>query len=313
LAVAVKTRVGGADGPASERSMALTLRDAVSIFKLRISTTIALSAVVGAAVSPGEALSAWQYAALAVAVLAASASAGAFNHIYERDLDRRMERTRTRPFATGSQHAGALWYICIGVLFAAPGAAAYHLFNAAAAVYLLAGALVYGLVYTVWLKRRTWLNIVVGGLSGSFAILAGAAAVDPTLGPVPIALAIVLFLWTPPHFWSLALALRDDYARAGVPMLPVVVSARSSARAIFGHAAALVMLSFAPLAYGMGWSYAVGAAVGGAYFLHRCVVLIGTPDRRNAMRAFFASLLQLVALFAGALLDVGLGSAALAG
>lgn len=308
----MKTGIGGADGPAGEMSMALTFRDAVSIFKLRISTTIALSAVVGAAVSPGNALTLWQYAALAFAVLAASASAGAFNHVYERDLDRRMERTRTRPFATGAQHAGARWYLCICLLFVAPGAAAYYLFNAASAAYLLAGALVYGLVYTVWLKRRTWLNIVVGGLSGSFAIMAGAAAVDPVLGAVPIVLAVVLFLWTPPHFWSLALALRDDYARAGVPMLPVVLGARSSAWTIFGHAAALVVLSFAPLAYGMGWFYAAGAVGGGAHFLHRCVILIGNPDRRNAMRAFFASLIQLVLLFAGALVDVVLTSSALA-
>ncbi len=85
----------------------------------------------------------------------------------------------------------------------------------------LAGALVYAVVYTVWLKRRTWWNIVIGGLAGSFAVLAGAAAVDPALSPQAWLLTIVLFLWTPPHFWSLAIAFRDDYAAAGVPMLPV--------------------------------------------------------------------------------------------
>jgi len=292
--------------------MALTLRDAVSIFKLRISTTIALSAVVGAAVAGGDGLAWWEFSVLALAVLAASASAGAFNHIFERDLDGRMERTRARPFVTGAQRACAGWYVVIGLLLALPTGVAYYLFNAATAAYLLAGALVYGLVYTVWLKRRTWFNIVVGGLSGSFAIMAGAAAVDPALGPVPIALALVLFLWTPPHFWSLALALRDDYSRAGVPMLPVVVGARSAAWAIFAHVATLALLSLAPLGFGMGWAYGIGAATGGAYFLRRCVVLIRNPDRRNAMRAFFASLVQLTLLFVGALVDVAISSALMA-
>jgi protoheme IX farnesyltransferase len=293
--------------------MALTLRDALAIFKLRISLTIALSAVVGAAVSVGEALIWWQFCALALAVLAASASAGAFNHIYERDLDRRMERTCTRPFATGAQRASAAWYGVIALLLILPTALAYYLFNAAAAAYMVAGAVVYGVVYTVWLKRRTWLNIVVGGLSGSFAIMAGAAAVDPALGPVPIALAVALFLWTPPHFWSLALALRDDYARAGVPMLPVVVGARRAAWAIFAHALLLVLVSLTPLWLGMGWTYGIGAAIGGAYFLHRCVLLIRVRDRRNAMRAFFASLVQLSFLFLGALADVALVSEPAAG
>jgi protoheme IX farnesyltransferase len=289
--------------------MALTLRDGISIFKLRISATIALSAVVGAAVAGGESLAWWQFGALALAVLAASASAGAFNHVYERDLDGRMERTRTRPFVTGAQRAGAVWHCVIALLLVAPAAMAYHFFNAAAAAYLVAGALVYGVIYTVWLKRRTWLNIVFGGLSGSFAIMAGAAAVDPALGPVPIALAVVLFLWTPPHFWSLALALRDDYARAGVPMLPVVVGARGAAWTIFAHAALLVIVSLAPLWFGMSWAYGIGAVAGGALFLQRCALLIRVPDRRNAMRAFFASLAQLTLLFLGALVDVALFSA----
>jgi protoheme IX farnesyltransferase len=293
--------------------MALTLRDAASIFKLRISATIALSAVVGAAVADGKPLEWWELLALALAVLSASASAGAFNHIYERDLDGRMERTRTRPFVTGAQRAGAAWYGAIALLLAVPAGLAYHLFNAATAAYLLAGALVYGVVYTVWLKRRTWLNIVVGGLSGSFAIMAGAAAVEPAPGPVPIVLAIVLFLWTPPHFWSLALALRDDYARAGVPMLPVVVGARSAAWVIFVHAAALVLLSLAPLGLGMGWAYAAGAAAGGLHFVIRSALLIRCPDRKHAMRAFFASLVQLTLLFVGAVADVAIADGGRAG
>jgi protoheme IX farnesyltransferase len=288
--------------------MALTLRDAVSIFKLRISTTIALSAIVGAAVAGGEPLNWWQFCALALAVLAASASVGAFNHIYERDLDGRMERTRTRPFVTGAQRAGAGWYWAIGFLLVAPTGVAYYLFNVATAAYLLAGALVYGLAYTVWLKRRTSLNIVVGGLSGSFAVMTGAAAVDPTLGPVPIILAIVVFLWTPPHFWSLATALHEDYAAAGVPMLPVVVGDALAAKVILAHTVALVLLSLVPAALGMGWIYLAGAAIGGGYFVKKSVDLARNPGPKAAMANFFASLVQLGLLLIAAIVDrVALG------
>jgi protoheme IX farnesyltransferase len=158
-------------------------------------------------------------------------------------------------------------------------------------------------VYTVWLKRRSPLNIVVGGLAGSFAVLAGAAAVDPAPGPLPLLLALVLFLWTPPHFWSLAIANRDDYAAAGVPMLPVVIGARRAAEVVFLGTVALVLASLAPLAFGAGPVYALGAAAGGAHFVRKTWRLSRHPDRATAMQAFFASLVQLSALLAGAALD----------
>ena len=131
--------------------------------------------------------------------------------------------------------------------------------NWIAALHVFLGAFVYGVVYTVWLKRRSWTNIVVGGLAGSFAVLAGAAAVDPALAPVPLILALVLFLWTPPHFWSLATALHKDYAAAGVPMLPVVIGDAAAARVILGHTVALSLLALAPFWLGMGWLYLAGA------------------------------------------------------
>ncbi|MDH3475029.1 MAG: protoheme IX farnesyltransferase, partial [Rhodospirillales bacterium] len=209
--------------------MAATLRLIGSLFKLRIAVAITLCALAGAAVTPGAAPAAWQLAALGFAVMLSAASAGAFNQFAERDLDARMSRTANRPFVTGRLHAGPLWLgIIMATLVVAVATAAFAL-NAWVALYVFLGAFVYGVVYTVWLKRRTWLNIVLGGLAGSFAVLAGAAAVDPGMTSAPIVLAVVLFLWTPPHFWSLAAALRDDYARAGVPMLPVVVGDRLAA------------------------------------------------------------------------------------
>jgi protoheme IX farnesyltransferase len=276
-----------------------------SVFKLRIGFAIMLCALAGIAVTAGPAPEAWRTALLALAVLASSAAAGAFNHYVERDLDARMARTRGRPFVTG--RFAPAWYWPAGIvllLAAAVGLAAYAA-NGRSALFIFLGAFVYGVVYTVWLKRRTWWNIVIGGLAGSFAVLAGAAAVDPELGAVPVTLALVLFLWTPPHFWSLAFGYRDDYAAAGVPMLPVVMGEARAARIILAHTLALVGLSLLPFFFGLGWIYLAGAAAGGLLFVRASVALVRSPERRTAMRNFHASLAQLALLLFGAMLDAG--------
>jgi protoheme IX farnesyltransferase len=283
--------------------MAMTLRQLLGVFKLRIGMAIMLCALAGIAVSPGPRPEAWQIAVLPLAVLLSSASAGAFNQYAERDLDARMKRTRGRPFVTGEFAAGPAWLAAILLLLAVSVLAAALAANLAAALHVFLGAFVYGVVYTVWLKLRSWTNIVVGGLAGSFAVLAGAAAVDPGLAPAPLILAVVLFLWTPPHFWSLASALRADYQRAGVPMLPVVVGDERAAKVILGHTVALVSLSLLPAALGLGWIYLLAAAGGGALFVHRSVALALKPSRATAMRNFHASLLQLSLLLGGAILD----------
>jgi protoheme IX farnesyltransferase len=286
--------------------MSETLRLLSSVFKLRIGVAITLSALAGLAVTPGPAPEAWQVAVLAAAVLLSSASAGAFNQVVERDLDARMKRTRNRPFVTGRFRAGGWWLAGLAALLLFAVAAAALAINVAAALYVFLGAFVYGIVYTVWLKRRSWLNIVIGGLSGSCAVLAGAAAVDPGLAAAPILLAVVLFLWTPPHFWSLAFAYREDYAAAGVPMLPVVMGEARAAWVILGHTVALVAVSLLPAAFGLGWIYLLGAAAGGALFVVTSLRLALEPDRRTAMTNFFASLVQLSLLLAAAMLDAWL-------
>ncbi|HEX5628567.1 MAG TPA: UbiA family prenyltransferase, partial [Usitatibacteraceae bacterium] len=176
--------------------------------------------------------------------------------------------------------------------------------NAVAALFVFLGAFFYGVVYTVILKRRTWMNIVVGGLAGSFAVLAGATTVSPeAIGPVAASLAWVLFLWTPPHFWSLAIAFRDDYRAAGVPMLPVVVGDARAARAVLGGTVALVASSFLPLAFGLGVPYAIGASAGGILFLRAAARLASAPSRATAMGSFHASLAQLSLLLIGVIAD----------
>jgi protoheme IX farnesyltransferase len=283
--------------------MTTLVRDILSVFKLRIGVAIALSAVAGLAIMPGPAPEAWKIAVLALGVLLAAASAGAFNQWAERDLDARMPRTRNRPFVTGAFQAGATWLFVIVAILVVAVAATAAVFNGWTALYVFLGAFVYGVVYTVWLKRRSWLNIVVGGLSGSFAVLAGAAAVDPALSVPALILALVLFLWTPPHFWSLAMYLQREYAEARVPMLPVVVGEARASWWILAHTLALALASILPVFYGMGFIYLGGALLGGALFVRASIRLVRQPGPDMAIANFHASLIQLTLLFAGAIAD----------
>jgi protoheme IX farnesyltransferase len=282
------------------------MRAVLNLFKVRIGVAIALAAAAGLAVEGGTRPGILQGALLVLSVLVASAAAGAFNQYVERDLDVRMARTKNRPFVTGTLKHGPFWLWVIGAMTAASVFAAILSSNWIAATYVFLGAFTYGVVYTVWLKRRTWWNIVVGGLAGSFAVLAGAAAVSPVPGPEALALAVVLFLWTPPHFWSLAIACRRDYAVAGVPMLPVVVGDARAARAILASACLLVVASLVPGLFGLGAIYLASAAAGGAFFLLRCKALVQRPGRETARAAFLASLVQLSAVLFGAMTDVAL-------
>jgi protoheme IX farnesyltransferase len=133
--------------------------------------------------------------------------------------------------------------------------------------------------------------------------MAGAAAVNATFEPAPLVLAIVLFLWTPPHFWALAFACKRDYQKAGVPMLPTVASDSVSTRTIFAHALALVLLSLLPFAWGMGWIYLAGAVAGGAYFVRSSWQLVRNPTVPQGWRVFGASIVQLGVLLTAAILD----------
>lgn len=280
-----------------------TLRLVYHTAKVRLGFLIMACALAGLAVSPGGELSAWQVLVLGVATLLSSAAAGAFNQLWERDLDRDMKRTRERPFATGRFTATGAWHAGILLVVLVSVAAAALATNVTAALYIFLGAFTYGVVYTVWLKRRTWLNIVIGGLAGSFAVMAGAAAVNAELEPAPLILAVVLFLWTPPHFWALAFACKKDYQAAGVPMLPVVVSDGLSTRTILGHAVALVALSVVPFWYGMSWIYLASALAGGAFFLLASWRLVLSPTIPQAWRTFAASIVQLGLLLTGAIFD----------
>ncbi len=283
--------------------MIVVLKKMASVAKLRIGVAITACALAGMAMTPGAALPGWKIAVLTLAVFLSSVSVGAFNHYAERDLDARMERTRERPFVTGALRPGWRWLAGIGLLLAFALAIAAWVLNAHVAFYVFAGAFFYAIVYTLWLKRRSVWNIVLGGLAGSFAVLAGAAAITPDLAPASIILAVVLFLWTPPHFWSLAITLQDEYAGAGVPMLPVVIGNAAASWVILGHTVVLAAVSLAPLAFGMGVVYLAGAAAGGGYFIKRSIDLVRDPGPERALANFLASFVQLGLLLSAAIVD----------
>jgi len=292
-------------------AVSLGAADYLGIFKPRIAIMIALSAAGGEAISSGASASPWQLALTVIAVFLAAASAGAFNQWAESDLDARMARTASRPFASGQLVPGAGWLAGILVLLAFAVGMAALAANGWAAFYTFMGAFTYAIVYTLWLKRRTWANIIVGGAAGSFAVLAGAAAVTPDMGAAPILLAIVLFLWTPPHFWSLAIAAGQDYRDNAVPMLPTLIGDSKCAWVILVHTLALSLIALVPVAYGMGFVYLAGALTGGLAFTATSVILVLQPTKRRAIQNFLASLVQLLLLLLGAVLDRGLAGSLL--
>ncbi len=279
------------------------LRAYLELMKLRIGSMIALAGVMGYVAAAGR-IAPGPILGVIAALLLSSASASMVNHVWERDVDALMDRTRGRPMVTGLLPDWRPPLAVAGLLLAAGVGLAATLFNLLAAVYLLLGALVYAVVYTMWLKRRSWLNIVVGGLAGSFAVLAGGAAAGPGHWQVPAILAAVLFFWTPSHFWALAILLKDDYARARIPMLPVLIGEAATARAIFANSLLLVTCAALPWATGLaGIAYAVVSSLLGLWLLRENWRLLRRPERALARHNFFVSIQYLGGLFLAVLAD----------
>ena len=271
-----------------------TVKKIIELFKVRISLTITLCAVSGAFIMPhSNSFSLNQFIILIICTFLSSASSSAFNQFYEKDLDVLMPRTSQRPFATGFFKSDSYWlFIFFALLVISLSVAALYL-NIATAIYLLLGAIFYGYVYTIVLKRSSIYNIVIGGLAGSFAVLAGSAAVNPMLSVPAIILSLILFLWTPPHFWSLAIAIEEDYAKAKIPMLPNLIGAKSSSYVILSQTILLVIISFVPLLFNMGFIYLSFVLIGSLYFLWKSIILVFETTKKNAMSNFFASFIQL--------------------
>ena len=271
--------------------------------KVRLGFLIMACTLAGIAVSPTSSLSSLDIFLISFAVLLCSSTGGAFNQLYERDIDSVMLRTKNRPFVTGQLEPKMSWNYWLLILSLAALFLTFQVANFEAALFLFAGTFTYGIVYTVWLKRKTWMNIVIGGLAGSFAVLVGSAAAGASFATAPLILSVVLFLWTPPHFWALAIFCKDDYAKASIPMLPLVASDSITVQAIFWHTLVLVLLSFSLIFFGMHWVYLAFAIVGGFYFLYQSIQLMIKKTPERAKKTFFASIIHLALLLLGTVID----------
>lgn len=266
-----------------------------SLFKLRIVAALLLAAVAGAFLAADGRPDWGALALLLLAGGASAAGASALNEYIERGRDALMLRTRDRrPLATGALAHPTLALVIGTALVAAASLLTLPL-NPALATTLFLGAFIYVVVYTLWLKPRTSWNIVIGGLAGSCAVLSGAAAAGAWADPRAVLLAAMLFFWTPIHFWSLAMVYRDDYARVGVPMLPVQVGTQAAAIWALAHGlgAGLASIFLAPF---LGGAYLIPATVSTAVLLGYGIRLVTDPTPRNARQLFHISNLFLAVI-----------------
>jgi protoheme IX farnesyltransferase len=232
--------------------------------------------------------------------------AGAVNHAYDRDIDARMTRTAGRPVPSGRVSARAA--MIFGFILAALSVVVLGVWvNPLAAALSLCGFVGYTLVYTVWLKRRTPQNIVIGGAAGAVPPLVGWAAVTGGLDGMAVYLFAIVFFWTPPHFWALSLLMKGDYERVGVPMLPVVRGEAETRRQILLYAVLLYAVTQLPFcAGGLGAIYLVASLVLGGLFIGGAWLLSRRADRRSALRLYLFSLIYLALLFGAMVADVKL-------
>ncbi len=229
--------------------------------------------------------------------------AGAVNHWFDRDIDARMARTATRPIPAGRIAPGAA--LTFGCALAALSFLELSLtVNVLAASLALSGFLGYVLVYTVWLKRRTPQNIVIGGAAGAVPPLVAWAAVTGSVSGVAVLLFFIVFFWTPPHFWALSLLMKDEYAKVGVPMLPVVRGEAETRRQILLYTVLLYAVTQLPFcAGGFGGIYLAASLALGLGFIAGAVRLYRRADRRSALQLYLYSLAYLAALFCAMVLD----------
>ncbi len=286
-----------------ERSLAAVVRDYVSLTKPRIISLLLLTTVATMIVALGSFPPIETVLWTMLGGYLAAGGAGAINHYLDRERDARMVRTQGRPIAAGRIEPlhGLAFGIALGVL------ATIQLtltVNALSAELALAGLLGYVVVYTAWLKPLTPQNIVIGGAAGAVPPLVGWAAATGSLAPEALYPFGIVFLWTPPHFWALSLLIKDDYARTGVPMLPVIRGEAATRRQIVVYALILVAFTLLPVATGfLGAIYAAAAAVLGLGFIALAVRLLRSPSRPAALRLYLSSLAYLALLFCAMALD----------
>jgi heme o synthase len=289
-----------------------SVADYVALLKPRVMSLVVFTGFVGLYLAPGHLHPV--LAGIAVLCIAVGAgAAGAINMWYDRDIDAVMQRTRFRPLPAGRMAPGeALGFGC--VLAAAAVLIMGLAVNVAAAALLALTIGFYVFVYTVWLKRRTPQNIVIGGAAGAFPPIVGWAAVTGDVGLPALVLFALIFFWTPPHFWALSLYRAGDYAAAGVPMLPVVAGPRETKKQMIVYTILLWPIALAPALMGVaGWLYGAVALLMSALFTLAALRVWSDASDRSAKRMFGFSILYLFLLFALLVIDRAPGLAGAAG
>jgi protoheme IX farnesyltransferase len=278
------------------------VRDYWRLLKPNVMSLVVFSAAVGMFLAPGGLHPVLTVVTILCVAVAAGAAA-AINNGYDADIDRLMARTRRRPTASG--RIGAEDAMAFGVTLTLMAVMVMGLaLNWVAAALLAATVAFYILVYTVWLKRRTPQNIVIGGAAGALPPMIGWAAVTGDVGLAAIALFLIIFAWTPPHFWALSLYRCDDYARVGVPMLPVVAGTETTRRHIQAYTLILLPISLLPWALGVaGNAYGLAALGLGVGFVNRALRLRRERTQRAAMRTFRFSIVYLFGLLLALVVD----------
>jgi heme o synthase len=307
--LAARERVIGIDATVAGAS---DVRDYWVLLKPNVMSLVVFSGAAGLYLAPGNLHPVLAFVAILCIAVAAGAAA-AINNGYDADIDRVMARTRRRPTATGRISPDDA--LAFGVTLAIISVMVMGLaVNWVAAALLALTVAFYVFVYTLWLKRRTPQNIVIGGAAGAFPPMVGWAAVTGDVSLASIALFLIIFVWTPPHFWALSLYRSEDYARVGVPMLPVVAGPEKTRRHILGYAMALVAVSLLPWGLGLaGGLYGLAALALGAGFLGHAIRLWRDRSQRSATRTFRFSIVYLFALFFALVADKALGFAAAGG
>ena len=249
-------------------------------------------------------ISYWSYLHIIVAGALASAGSSALNHYYDKDIDPKMTRTSTRPIPSGRMAASnvliyGLAVSCVSVIYG------FFALNAVSAFFIAVGIFSYVIIYTVWLKRKNSSNIVIGGIAGSAAAWAGWAAATGSMDLLGFLVGFLVFVWTPSHFWCLAMKIKDEYAQANVPMLPVVIGMQKTSKFILGNTLILIpyslILSFIP--DGMGIVYTVIALVSGGLMLAYHYKLTKTPTSEFAWKAYKVTAPYLTIIFVAVALD----------
>jgi protoheme IX farnesyltransferase len=305
---AVETEAAGTARQEGAAAIGGRVKQYALLLKPRVMSLVVFTGLAGVFLAPGSIDP--LVATMAVLCIAVGAGAsGAINMWYDRDIDQQMDRTRNRPLPSGRvKPVEALW---LGVVLSAVSVVAMAVYvNEMASALLAVTIAYYVFIYTMWLKRRTPQNIVIGGAAGAFPPMIGWAAVTGGMEPGAWVLFAIIFMWTPPHFWSLALFRAGDYERAGVPMLPVVSGIRETKKQIWIYSLLLVPVTLLPVAIGMsGIFYAVIVGALGLWLL-RHAARVWRDETAKAPRAmFFYSILYLFLIFVALLADKALAVA----